>query len=126
LAHTAGDILIYIPKEKVLFTGDILETDYHPYLGDPESDIDRWIKVLDRIMELDVQMIIPGHGPISGKKEVVELKEYLEIFDVNAKRLATRYDDFCQILAELKKILPKRSEMGVVISANISDKYLKE
>ena len=76
-------------------------------------------------MEFDVQMIIPGHGPVSGKKEVVELKEYLKTFDENAKKLAMKHNEFSQIVAELEDILPKRSKMNVVISANILDRYFQ-
>ena len=65
-SHTDGSIMAYLPDKKVLFAGDILFTDYHPFMG--EGDIEGWLKALDYIMTMDVEKIIPGHGPISSKK----------------------------------------------------------
>ena len=122
-AHTAGDILIHIPEEKVLFTGDILETDYHPYVGDPEADIDGWIKVLERMMDLDIERFIPGHGPVSSKEDVAALIKYLKEFDFNVKKLAAKYDDVGIISEELESLLPARNEMKIVIGGGVI-KYL--
>lgn len=44
-SHTHGSILVWLPESKVLFTGDVLFTNYHPYLA--EGDLDSWAKVLD-------------------------------------------------------------------------------
>jgi cyclase len=63
--HTPGQIAVYIPQEKVLFTGDTLfhqcQTWFHA--SDPES----WLRSLGLIKGLDVDFIIPGHGPVCTK-----------------------------------------------------------
>ncbi len=122
-AHTDGNIMVYLPKEKILFTGDILFTDYHPFMAD--GDIEGWVKVLDYIMSLDVETIIPGHGPVSSKKDVVDMKDYIIAFDKKAKELAAKSDDVEYITSEIKKALPARSQGEGLIPMNIRMKYLK-
>ncbi len=123
-SHTTGNILISIPDKKVLFTGDNLFTDFHPYLAD--SDIPGWIKNLDYIETLDVDRIIPGHGPISDKKDICEMKNYLIAFDTKAKELAAHSNDPKAISAEMLKSLPVRAQGEWMIPVNIQMKYLKK
>jgi glyoxylase-like metal-dependent hydrolase (beta-lactamase superfamily II) len=119
---TTGSALVYLPSEKVLFTGDILFTDYHPFLG--EANIEGWIKVLDDITAMDVEKIIPGHGPVSTKKDLADLKNYLMVFDQKAKELTAQSKDLNFIVAEMKKSLPPRPQLDGLIARNIEMKYL--
>jgi glyoxylase-like metal-dependent hydrolase (beta-lactamase superfamily II) len=123
-SHTDGDTLVYLPDKKILFTGDILFTDYHPFLG--EGNIKEWVKELDDTKSMDVEKIIPGHGPLSGKKDLDDMKAYLLLFDKKAKEFASRSDDVQKIAAELRKVLPQRSESSRLIEPNIRMKYLKK
>lgn len=83
--HTKGSITVYVPEEKVLFSGDLLFVGTHPYLGD--ADIKEWIQALQDLLQLDVTKIIPGHGELCDKKEVTFHLEYLETFCTNLKDL---------------------------------------
>lgn len=121
-SHTEGSIMVYLPARKILFAGDILFTDVHPYLG--EGDLAGWIRNLDYILTLDVTTIIPGHGPVSGKRDVTAMKEYLLAFDAMARELAKNSGDADWIAAELKKKLPARSQLDDLISSNVREKYL--
>lgn len=123
-SHSSGSCLVYLPSKKILFAGDILFTDFHPFMG--ESDISGWLRVLDYILWLDVEKIIPGHGPLSTKKDIAEMKEYLATFDTHAKRLAAKSQDPKLIETELLKLLPQRSRGGFLIPANIQLKYLTQ
>lgn len=122
-SHTKGSVMVYLPKSKVLFTGDIVFSDFHPYLA--EGDLEGWIRNLDYILSLDVKTIVPGHGPISGKKDVEQMKEYLVAFDKKARELAARSNDADYIAAELKKALPARSQGEFLIPSNVHEKYLR-
>jgi len=84
-AHTLGDTLVHIPADHVVFTADILFIGGHPIIwAGPTSN---WLKACDRILAMDVDTIVPGHGPITDKKGVVEVKGYLEyIYQEAAKR----------------------------------------
>ncbi|TBR17056.1 MBL fold metallo-hydrolase, partial [bacterium] len=123
-SHTEGDTLVYLPGKKVLFTGDVLFTNYHPFIG--EGNIDEWAKELDEIQSMDVEKIIPGHGPISTKKDLDDMKAYIIMFDQKAKELSLRLTDAEEILAEIQKALPQRPEGAWLIMANIQMKYLKK
>jgi cyclase len=84
-AHTRGDTLIHIPGDRVVFTGDILFIGGHPIIwAGPTSN---WLRACDRILQMDVETIVPGHGPITDKKGVAEVKGYLEyVFQEARKR----------------------------------------
>jgi len=121
-SHTEGSTLVYLPERKILFTGDILFTDFHPFMG--EGDVAGWVKSLDFILSLDVTTIIPGHGPVSGKKDIAEMKAYIQLFDQKARELAAKTTDVDKIAAELKKLLPVKSQGEWMIAYNLKMKYL--
>lgn len=123
-SHTDGSIMVYLPDKKILFAGDILFTGYHPFMG--EGDIEGWLKTLDYIMTMDIEKIIPGHGPVSSKKDIEDMKNYLIAFDKKAKELAAKSDDAEHIASEIKKSLPPRPEGADLILWNIQMKYLKK
>jgi cyclase len=84
-AHTRGDTLTYLPAERVVFTGDILFIGGHPIMwAGPTSN---WLRACDRILAMDVETIVPGHGPITDKKGVAGVKGYLQyVYDEACKR----------------------------------------
>jgi cyclase len=83
-AHTQGDTLAYIPDDKVIFTADILFIGGHPIIwAGPTSN---WLKACDRILALDVDTIVPGHGPITDKQGVIQVKNYLEYVYQEARK----------------------------------------
>jgi cyclase len=63
--HTPGQVAVHVPEERVVFTGDTVFSECQTWLM--SSNIDQWIAALDRIAMLDVDHIIPGHGPITSK-----------------------------------------------------------
>ncbi len=73
-AHTRGDAVVYLPKQKVLFAGDLLFIGSHPIVW--EGPIQNWIDACDRMLGLDVAVIVPGHGPLTDKQGVRRTKEY--------------------------------------------------
>jgi cyclase len=63
--HTPGQVAVHVPEERVVFTGDTVFSECQTWLM--SSNIDQLIAALDRIAMLDVDHIIPGHGPITSK-----------------------------------------------------------
>jgi glyoxylase-like metal-dependent hydrolase (beta-lactamase superfamily II) len=123
-SHTEGSVIVYLPAKKLLFSGDILFTDFHPFMAD--GDVAGWTKTLDALLAMDVERIIPGHGPLSTKTDVREMKEYLVLFDGKARELASKSQDAEAIAAELKKILPKRSMADWMLAYNVKSRYLQQ
>jgi cyclase len=84
-AHTRGDTLVHIPGDRVVFTGDILFIGGHPIMW--AGPTGNWLRAIDRILAMDVETIVPGHGPITNKHGVAQLKSYFEyIYDETRKR----------------------------------------
>ena len=75
-AHTRGDTLVHVPAQRVLFSGDILFSEAHPIAW--AGPVSNWIAACDRILAMDVETIVPGHGPLAGPDAVRELKAYFE------------------------------------------------
>ncbi len=86
-AHTLGDILIHVPDNKVLYTGDILFIGGTPIIW--AGPVGNWIEACELIMDLDVDVIVPGHGPIADKADVRRMQEYLKYIDTETRK---RYD----------------------------------
>lgn len=89
-AHTTGDAMVYSPRDRVLFAGDILFIDAHPIIW--EGPVSNWIAACERILAMpDLQAIVPGHGPITDKAGVQRLVDYLRwLFDEASARYAAR------------------------------------
>lgn len=81
-SHTFGDIAIHLPEHKILFAGDIGFFYVAPFLNNGHCT--KWMETCDRILAMDVQTIVPGHGPIGGKRELAEMSEYLGLFKAEA------------------------------------------
>lgn len=86
-AHTRGDVLVHVPQDKVVYTGDILFIDGTPLMW--AGPVANWIRACDLIMGMDVEAIVPGHGPITDKTGVQQVKDYLTYIDQEARK---RYD----------------------------------
>lgn len=121
-SHSDGSILVILPGEKVMFAGDILFTDVHPYMAD--GNIADWVAALDYMQSLGEITIVPGHGPLSGRQDAADMKAYLLTFDQKAKELAAQSGDAEKIAAELMAALPKRSRLEWAIGANLKARYL--
>jgi cyclase len=86
-AHTRGDTIAYLPGDRVVFTGDILFIGGHPIMW--AGPITNWIKACDTLLALDVETVVPGHGPITDKHGVEQVKGYLEYVFAETRK---RYD----------------------------------
>ncbi len=86
-AHCDGDITVHLPVRKVIFLGDLMFYRRFPWLGD--CDLEGWIERLDAILDLDVDVVIPGHGPPTNRQEVAHMRDLLIALH-NAVRLAIR------------------------------------
>ena len=74
-AHTRGDCLVVVPADRTVFTGDILFIDGTPIVW--AGPIQNWIDACERILALDADTIVPGHGPITTKRGVAAVRGYL-------------------------------------------------
>jgi cyclase len=73
--HTPGQLAVHIPEERLAIVGDTIFNGVQTWLY--ASDVDEWITSLDRLKELDVDHIVPGHGPVCNKREIDVQKAFL-------------------------------------------------
>jgi glyoxylase-like metal-dependent hydrolase (beta-lactamase superfamily II) len=74
--HTGGDIVVHLPAEGILITGDLV---IHPvpYVGNPQSHPGEWGDTLDKLLALKHTLIVPGHGPVLRDDTYVRLMRRL-------------------------------------------------
>ncbi len=86
-AHTRGDVLVHSVSDRTVFTGDILFIEGTPIVW--EGPIENWIRACERIEAMDVDVVVPGHGPITDRSGARQVREYLGFVRDGARR---RYD----------------------------------
>ncbi len=123
-SHTRGSVFAYIPTQKVLFAGDILFTDYYPNMG--ASDIDGWVKTIDHLQALDIERIIPGHGPLSAKQDLTKQRDFLLIFDAKAKELSATSSDIKLVATQMKDLVPEKAHGVRMITSSLKWKYMRK
>ncbi|MFI5315153.1 MAG: MBL fold metallo-hydrolase [Myxococcota bacterium] len=74
-AHTRGDVLVWLPEDRVVYTGDILFIGGTPIAW--QGPVDNWIAACERIAALGADVIVPGHGPITDAKGALAVRDYL-------------------------------------------------
>ncbi len=74
-AHTRGDVLIWSPQDRTVFTGDILFIDGTPIMW--QGPVGRWIAACERIEALGAEHVVPGHGPVTDRAGAARVREYL-------------------------------------------------
>jgi cyclase len=91
-AHTSGDLIVYLPDQKTVFTGDILATVSPDPIIHTEKDGSAagWIKTTTEILKLDAQTYVPGHGSIQTKADVQKTLARVEDEDKQVKALVAQ------------------------------------
>ncbi|HYF75480.1 MAG TPA: MBL fold metallo-hydrolase [Candidatus Nitrosocosmicus sp.] len=84
--HTGSDIMLYLPEEKIAFTGDLLFTGTHPWLG--AGDPEQWINTLHGLQNYELQLLLPGHGYAGRTSDVTLLEEYIRMIEAIAVKVA--------------------------------------
>jgi cyclase len=86
-AHTAGDAVVHLAQEGIVFAGDILFHGGHPIVW--AGPVSNWIAACDRVLALHPTVVVPGHGPLATPDALIDLKGYFELLSTEAK---VRYD----------------------------------
>ncbi len=95
--HTSADLVVYLPKEKIAITGDLVVWPV-PYVGSPQSHPGDWSKTLDQILMLHPKMIVPGHGPVlTDDSQVKEMSKLFLTIDEQVRAAVKRGETLDQI-----------------------------
>ena len=121
VAHTKGDGFVWLPKEKVLFTGDACVNGPHNFVGD--GNIADWIQTLEAAKALGAEKVCPGHGPIGGPEILVDQQRYFAELQkaVKARKEAgTSSAELKAALADLAKDLKKIPTIARYVPASLA------
>ena len=100
-SHTHGDLVVYLPGERVVVTGDLL-VGPTPLIGGDQSFIGDWATSLDRLLELDASIFVPGHGPVyRDRTQATLLRDLLRTVDQYAAAAIARGETLEQARAGL-------------------------
>ena len=94
-AHTAGDAFLYLPKHKIVCTGDACTNGPFNYMG--HSDSASWVRVLDKALQLDPKIVCPGHGPLGGKDVLAKQRRFFVELRDHVKKGIDKGQDVEQI-----------------------------
>jgi cyclase len=98
-AHTKGDSLVHVPDAKTIFTGDILFIGGTPIVW--AGPLGNWVAACDLMLGMDVDVVVPGHGPLTDKAGIVAVRDYLAFVDAEA---TARHDAGLDAFAAAKEI----------------------
>ncbi|MGZ8253492.1 MAG: MBL fold metallo-hydrolase [Burkholderiaceae bacterium] len=82
--HQIGDTIVHVPRDGVVFAGDVIFRQCTP-MGWNGTYV-KWFEVLDFIIALDPDVIVPGHGPVCGIEGAMEMRAYLEYVRDESRR----------------------------------------
>jgi glyoxylase-like metal-dependent hydrolase (beta-lactamase superfamily II) len=107
VAHTRSDQVVFLPEERILFTGDLVEErifPIYPHFPPDDADVDGslWIEVLRRLEELDPAVVVPGHGAVGDASVITVAREYHELLREQTLGLAAEGLDADEVVALLE------------------------
>lgn len=106
-AHSRGDQTVYLPEERVLFTGDLVENRFFPIFPffpphDADVDGERWIGILEDLRRLDPGIVVPGHGEVADAGVILAVRDYMTLLRDETGRLAGEGNNADAIIAALE------------------------
>ncbi len=125
-AHTNGDTLAYVPDTKTIYTGDILFIGGTPIVW--AGPLSNWIAACDLMLGMDVDVVVPGHGPITDKGGVADVRDYLSFVDEAAGLRHAAGIDAWEAAREIAAEIRARADFGSLgefgrIAVNVDTVY---
>jgi glyoxylase-like metal-dependent hydrolase (beta-lactamase superfamily II) len=110
VAHTHGDAVAWLPKERILYTGDMCVNGPFNYVGD--GNIEQWVKTLDAVRKLDAQIVCPGHGDRGGAELLDNQLAYFKALQDEVGKLVAAGKSAGEIKKEVPNIKAAISSNG--------------
>lgn len=112
-AHTSGDLVIYLPKQKIVFTGDIITNRPDPLIHlQKNGSSEGWIETAKGIVALDADTFIPGHGGPETKAQVQQYLEHAEAKRAKIKELVAQGKSLDEIKEAVGDARPAQGGRG--------------
>ena len=106
-AHTRGDQVVYLPQERILFAGDLIEERMFPIFPwfppeDVKVDSARWVGILNAFKSFNPALIVPGHGSLGSLQIARDLASHIEAVGQEVRELRAGGQTSGEIIAEIK------------------------
>lgn len=98
--HTDGDMILYLPQDKIVFTGDLFFNAALPSTDD--AQMVSWTHALEELLRLPATIYVPGHGPVAGRAEVENFLQYLKDLRALVESAIGRGEPLEQVLYETR------------------------
>jgi glyoxylase-like metal-dependent hydrolase (beta-lactamase superfamily II) len=99
VGHTDGDVVLYLPQDKIVFLGDIFFNDAIPNVED--ANMLEWMKTLEEALKLDAKTFVPGHGQVGARPDVEKFLNYVEDLKALVEPAVARGDTLEQVIRDL-------------------------
>ena len=83
--HTPSDAFLYLPAERIAFMGDLVPVRTHPFFA---GDAAEWLRILERVEQLDIATLVPGHGQVGTLADCATTRRYIGELRALAEALA--------------------------------------
>jgi glyoxylase-like metal-dependent hydrolase (beta-lactamase superfamily II) len=124
VAHTHGDGFAWLPKEKILFTGDACVNGAYNYVAD--GDTGEWIKTLEAASKLGAKTICPGHGPMGTGEVLADQSAFFEALRQEVKKLARKKpEDVKAAVDAIKASLQKNERIARYVGSGLPSQVEK-
>ena len=125
-AHTRGDTIAYVPDAKTVYTGDILFVGGTPIVW--AGPLSNWVAACDLMLGMDIDTVVPGHGPLTDKAGIATVRDYLAFVDeAAAQRHAAGLDAWDAARDIAREIGAREQFSGLTefgrISVNVDTAY---
>lgn len=100
-AHTRGDEFIFLPKQRILFGGDVVVNRFFPIMPDGDASGTNWIQMLERLEKLNPVIVVPGHGEVGDAGLIAAVHEYLVFVRDRVQQMKLQGNS----MAEVEKVL---------------------
>ncbi len=109
-AHTAGDTIVFVPDAKTVYTGDILFIGGTPIVW--AGPLSNWVTACDLMLGMDIDTVVPGHGPLTDKGGIAQVRDYLAFVDAEASARQAAGVDAWDAAREIAREVGARADFG--------------
>jgi glyoxylase-like metal-dependent hydrolase (beta-lactamase superfamily II) len=110
-SHTRGDGFVFLPKQSIVFGGDVVVNRFFPIMADADSSGANWIEILGRLEKLHPAIVVPGHGDVGDVGLITAMRDYLVFVR----------DRVQQMKAQGSSVMDVESKLGPEVRAKYKD-----
>jgi glyoxylase-like metal-dependent hydrolase (beta-lactamase superfamily II) len=109
-AHTVGDTIVYLPDAMTVFTGDILFIGGTPIVW--AGPLGNWVAACDLMLAMEIETVVPGHGPVTDKSGIAQVRDYLAFVDEQAAGHFAAGDDAWDAALAIARAIGARPDVS--------------